>query len=483
MYISKRRDYAWNTAAGVINAAEAVIMSMIVTRFGKLSDAGILSISFAVGNVLMTIGIFGVRMFQASDIKSQYSFGSYIKLRLVTLGMMTAALAAFLFAAGYDRSKAASVALIAFIYMVETLESCIWGHFQSKDLLYVGARMFVTRWLLVIIAFSACMVMTGDMVSSLICASCAGLCVFAIWLVALRKDMRDDSPAVFAGKGSTFPAEEASGPIAEEALGAETSTFPAEEASGSIAEEALGAEGSTFPAEEASDPIAEEALGAEGSTSIYGGERIGSLMWQVFPLFAAEFCSMFIINIPKFAIDRYLNDAVQACYGFVAMPVFVIGLLNQFIYQPKIVGLTNLYHEGDITQFRQNVRRQIFLVALITFACVVGAAAIGIPVLSLIYHTDLSAYWMELVILQFGGGFLALTGYLYVILTIIRRQKVILGGYVAALIAGIVILFSAVKYAGTIGAAVGYLILMALLFIYYFIAYEKIIKEPRVYPE
>lgn len=411
MYTSKRRDYAWNTAAGVINAAEAVIMSMVVTRFGRLSDAGVLSIAFAVGNVLMTIGIFGVRMFQASDIKRQFSYGMYIKLRFITLGLMMAALALYLFATGYERSKAVSIALIVFIYMVETMESCIWGHFQSMDLLYVGARMFVTRWTAVIIAFTVCMIYTNDMVTALMFGAAAGLAVFLIWLPVLKNQARK--------------------------------------------------------------------VDTDGMGFVTADTRSGwlsDLIRQVFPLFAAEFCSMFMINIPKFAIDRYLDDGIQACYGFVAMPVFVIGLLNQFIYQPKVVGLTNDWHDGNITQFRKNVRKQMILVALITMLCVAGAAAIGIPVLSLLYHTDLADYWKELVILQFAGGFLALSGYLYVILTIIRRQKVILAGYVAALIAGIIILFSAVRYAGTIGAAVGYLILMALLFIYYLIAYMKIIR-------
>lgn len=436
MHTSKRRDYAWNTAAGVINAAEAVLMSIIVTRFGKLSDAGVLSIAFALGNVLMTIGIFGVRMFQASDIRRQYSYGMYIKLRFITVGMMTASLATILLATGYEPQKAAAVALIAFIYMVESMESCIWGHYQSYDLLYVGARMFVTRWGAIIISFSVCMIISGDMIKALAVGALAGLAVFVVWVALLRRVRVADAEGSQAGA----------------AVGGDLDGSAGAKSDGSGAGKDLNSGGGSY------DP------GLKG------------LIRQVFPLFVAEFCSMFIINIPKFAIDRYLDDSVQACYGFVAMPVFVIGLLNQFIYQPRVVGLTNDHLEGRREEFKRSVRAQIVLVGLITMACVVGAAIIGIPVLSFIYHTDLADYWKELVVLQFGGGFLALSGYLYVILTIIRRQKVILAGYVAALISGIIILFPAVKFAGTMGAAIGYLVLMALLFIYYFVAYVKIIN-------
>lgn len=38
---SKRHDYIWNMTDGLISAAEAVIMSMIVTRATILSEAGV----------------------------------------------------------------------------------------------------------------------------------------------------------------------------------------------------------------------------------------------------------------------------------------------------------------------------------------------------------------------------------------------------------------------------------------------------------
>lgn len=409
MHTSKRRDYAWNTAAGVINCAEAVIMSMVVTRFGKLSDAGVLSIAFAVGNVLMTIGIFGVRYFQASDIKGQYSFRMYMILRFVTLGFMILALAGFLFFEGYDARKSGAVVLIALIYMVEVLESCFWGHYQSLDLLYVGGRMFLTRWVAIITVFSVVMSVTADMIKALSWGAVAGAAVFAVWVVVLSrtpggKRAGDDKRGTEAGSG-----------------------------------------------------------------------WIKEMLVQVFPLFAAEFCSMFMIHVPKFAIDRYLTDEIQACYGFVAMPVFVISMLSQFIYQPKVIGLTEDHHNGEISRFRAGVRRQMLIVTGLTVLCVGGAALIGIPVLSLLYHTDLAGYWRELVIIQVAGGFFALSAYLVVILTVIRKQKIIIAGYATALVLGIAILFTAVRYYGTMGAAVGYLVLMAVLFVFYLIGYKKVI--------
>ena len=69
----KKRDYIWNTVAGLINAAEAVIMSMFVTRIIGLADAGRLTIAFAIGNLMMTVGKFGVRNYQVTDIENKFS--------------------------------------------------------------------------------------------------------------------------------------------------------------------------------------------------------------------------------------------------------------------------------------------------------------------------------------------------------------------------------------------------------------------------
>ncbi len=414
MVSSKRRDYLWNTTAGIINAAEAVVMSMIVTRFGLLSDAGILSLAFAIGNVLMTIGVFGVRIFQASDISAQYSFGTYMRLRFATSLLMLLSLVGVIMARGYSGEKAYCIVLIALIYLVEVFENCMWGHFQSVDLLYAGARMFCTRWIVMIIVFTACMVASHDMIRSLCFAAVAGLAVFVFWVIYFR----------MAGN-KLRGLESANGP----------------------------------------------------SSEFDSAGKLTDLCRQVFPLFVGEFCAIFIFNIPKFAIDRYLDDEVQACYGFVAMPMLVISVLNQFIYQPTVVALTEDYRNGELAAFRHRVGRQIGIIIAVTLICASGAFAIGISVLSFLFHTDLAGYRAELVILQFAGGFFALTVYLVFVLTIIRKQKVILAGYIAALITGVAVLFVCVRMFATIGVAGGYLAVMGMLVVYYYLSYVRIMKK------
>ena len=52
MRILMKKDYVFNTIAGLIDASEAVIISMIITRTTGLTDAGYVTIAFAVGILL-----------------------------------------------------------------------------------------------------------------------------------------------------------------------------------------------------------------------------------------------------------------------------------------------------------------------------------------------------------------------------------------------------------------------------------------------
>ena len=381
-------------------------MSIAVTRFGALSDAGILLLAFAAGNVLMAIGKFGCRMYQATDIQGQYAFKDYLLQRFCTLLMMLAVLVAWLYVSDYGLYKLQAVALVAATYMVEAMEDCLWGHCQLHGYLYVGAQMFASRWLVIMTVFVVALISGGSMVAALAWSFAAGGLVFAVWSVRLYW-------SEFRGK--------------------------------------------------------ECILGwLEGKRDELRSLR--GLFRHTFPLFLAGFCSIFVANLPRFAIDRYLTDEIQACYGFVAMPVFVIGLLNQFVYQPTVVPLTREFYEGDMAKFRLAVRRQILVVGGLSAACIGGAALIGIPVLSLIYHTDLSDYWRELVILQVAGAFLALSGYFTVLLTLMRQQRIILRGYLGALAGGMALLGPMVQHSGTVGASAGYLLVMLVLALYYLVS-------------
>lgn len=183
------------------------------------------------------------------------------------------------------------------------------------------------------------------------------------------------------------------------------------------------------------------------------------LLINTFGVFISGFLSLYIVNAPKYAIDRYLAQEQQAYYGFLAMPVFVVSLLNTFLYQPILTSLAIEWGEGRKKEFIRKIRRQIGVILFLTVGSLIGAYFLGIPVLSLFYGTDLSPYKMELLILMSGGGALAITGFLTIIITIMRRQQDLIIGYCLISVIAFMVVPIIVKYFGITGAAWGYTLL------------------------
>lgn len=193
------------------------------------------------------------------------------------------------------------------------------------------------------------------------------------------------------------------------------------------------------------------------------------LLKNCFPVFLSVFLAFYIGNAPKYAIDSQLTDELQACYGFIAMPVFVIGLLNSFIFNPILFRISCLWNDKKIEEFLKNIFTQVIIVAGITLICIIGAYLIGIPVLSILYNTNLSPYKLELIVLLLGGGFLGASGVLTVVITIMRYQKALMIGYGGVSIIAFLLSDIVVERYKMMGAAVLYAGLMALLCLIFFV--------------
>lgn len=195
--------------------------------------------------------------------------------------------------------------------------------------------------------------------------------------------------------------------------------------------------------------------------------NVCKLMVKCLPLCIGTTLSMYIGNVPKYMIDIYMDEKVQAIFGYIMMPVFVVMLLNTFLYQPVIKELGDIWKDKDYKQFRKKIKWQCLIVCGMTVLIIVGGMVIGLPALSVIYNVDLSMYRMEFLILLLGGGFYALAYYLNVPITTIRKQKYIAVGYAAAAIASVLTGHIFVIRYGMMGAAVLYLSINILLAIIY----------------
>lgn len=202
-----------------------------------------------------------------------------------------------------------------------------------------------------------------------------------------------------------------------------------------------------------------------------GGRNVFYLLKSSFPVFMALFLLFYIGNAPKYAIDSVMNDAAQAYYGFISMPVFVIGLLASFVYNPIVVSLAEDWAHGRTTPFLQRFALQVLIIGVITLICMAGAWFVGVPVLNLLYNTQLDLYKTDLLVLLAGGGFLALTTLFTTGITIIRQQEKLIWGYLCVSILAYIASSIAVDCWGISGASWVYLGLMFVLSLWFAIVF------------
>ena len=440
-------NYIWNAIGGMLNAGQSVLVLIIVTRVCGLEAAGLYSIAFATGNLFMYLGNYGVRNYQVSDVDEKFPFRSYILHRLLTVALMLLAAAVYcaysLLRGAYSPAKTMTVAAMCLLKAIDCLEEVLEGRLHQRGRLDLAGKMMTVRLLISIGGMLAVLVATGNLLTATNAAIILAAAAVILMAAACRKTLLPLQPApeLVADVGNAGAAPGA----AAKNRGAATS-----------------------PA----------AASAAVSAARRGALRDAAVLMRVcFPVCAANFLSFYLINAPKYAIDAAMNETAQAQYNFIAMPVFVIQLLGMFVYQPVLVRMTLSWNRADKKGFLRDFLRITAGLLIIAALCLGGAYVLGIPVLSALYATDLSALKPELLLILAGGVFLAMNSFYSAVLTLMREQNRIPFMYLAGAVLSLILTPHFVEISGIMGAVISFVLIMAivcaLLSAQFAVAYKK----------
>ena len=407
-------------------AFQSVIMLMVLTRVCDLVVAGIFTLAFANANLFLTVGNYGMRNFQASDVRPQFTFNTYAKSRVLTsMAMLVGSFVFLAFSAisvGYSLEKIVVIVLMTLFKLVDTVEDVFGGNFQQHGRLDIGGRLQTGRVGTTLIVFCVCVVFSQSLIVSLSIATVYTLAFLLIGLFLIRKyfglPVKDNGSSLGRAEGIVV-----------------------------------------------------------GGSRSAASSSIKLLLKVCFPLFLAAFLLFYVGNAPKYAIDAIMNDVAQAQYGFIAMPVFIVSLLAQFVYMPLIEPLSEKWIHRDYSMFMREFAVQIGIVLLITIVCDVAAFFFGIPILSWLYATDLKPFLIELIILVSGGGFLALASLFTMGITIMRKQRKLVWGYVSVALVALLISNPCVQAWGITGASWSYFLCMLALAVWFGVVFYTSFKQ------
>jgi len=156
------------------------------------------------------------------------------------------------------------------------------------------------------------------------------------------------------------------------------------------------------------------------------GQMWGKLLIETFPLFLNYFLITYLANVSKYAMEHFSSDAEQGYFNMLFTPVLVVNLLSTMVFRPLITEMAGRLEKGKVADYRTLVRRQEGVILLIGAAVLLAVYFIGLPVLSLFYGSNLSAYRLPLLLMMAGGIFSAFSSFYNVCIVTLRGQKQVL---------------------------------------------------------
>lgn len=153
-----RQNVTWNIAGSFVYAFASMVLSFLVIRVAGDVQGGIFSFGFStLGQQLFIVAYFGIRPFQITDGKGEFSFGEYLEHRIITCIMALALGALYLTyrhgAGDYSASKCMILILLVIYKVIDGYADVYESEFQRQGSLYLTGKSNFFRTILSVSTF------------------------------------------------------------------------------------------------------------------------------------------------------------------------------------------------------------------------------------------------------------------------------------------------------------------------------------------
>ena len=174
------RDYICNTLGTGAWGMVFPILTIVVTQLSGVEQAGMFSMAFIIGNLLMIVGNYGVRTYQVSDIGETHSFFDYQINRWITCAVMMLVAYVYCSIRGYDAEMFSICMAVCTYKMIDGLADVYEGRLQQMDKLYLAGISQAFRSVIVFVVFSIALLVTRNLVVASIAMAVAAALTFIV---------------------------------------------------------------------------------------------------------------------------------------------------------------------------------------------------------------------------------------------------------------------------------------------------------------
>ena len=181
--------FVWNMIGSCTYSASSFVYLMFVTRMLGTEKAGFFSLSYATAQLLLTVGRFGVRTYQATDISGQYTFRQYKFMRVFTVLAMLLAGAVYA-ALAFPAGEAAACFAVVFMKAVDAVEDVYHGELQRRHRIREMGLSQTLRNLYSPVCFVLTLAKTRDLLVSCALTAASSLVLCLLWNERVTGDLR-----------------------------------------------------------------------------------------------------------------------------------------------------------------------------------------------------------------------------------------------------------------------------------------------------
>lgn len=187
MYASHRttRDYVWNSIGTGAWGMVFPLLTIVCTQLVGAEQAGMFSMAFVTGLLLMFLGNYGVRTYQLSDLNERHSFSDYQVNRILTCILMMVAGYAYCVLRGYDDTMLLICMGVYSYKMIDALADVYEGRLQQMDKLYLAGISQAFRSIVAIVVFSLFLFLTRNLAVASIAMAIAAAASFVVLTLPL----------------------------------------------------------------------------------------------------------------------------------------------------------------------------------------------------------------------------------------------------------------------------------------------------------
>ena len=143
--VSLKENTFWYTLGTLCGSATSFLLMIYVTRILGVDEAGIFSISYSVGQLMLSVGWFGTRQFQVSDINEEFKFSDYLSLKIITSIVMMIGCLIYSVYLRFNSYKLLVTILYCLFLMCDVFADLFSARFQQVDKLFLSGISYIIR--------------------------------------------------------------------------------------------------------------------------------------------------------------------------------------------------------------------------------------------------------------------------------------------------------------------------------------------------